>query len=313
MRILAVAWRPGAARARRRVVRRRAQQTMLLPLLLSIRAANADAPPSAIRVGEPSLVGSGRYTAWTLAALPNPQRGGAMDLLVDAAAHVGDEIMRSSDGGVSWRSAAVELNGYSVPPLGLTTALAVDGGSRIHGFGTTTADYQQVKTPFSDFHGHSPAFFEIGADGQLSALVNRTANVSGIGLPDPMGCIQTTCCNCPFRFDSGNTVRMADGSLVISINVFLAPAKGEKGDGSSVAIYSSDAEGLAWRFRSYVGRADELQWSGEGPNESTLVLLSDGKTLLCIMRMDAGDGHSPGKPCKSSLSLFSLEILGIDY
>ena len=226
-------------------------QTMLLPVLLSIRAASAGAAPSAIRVGEPSLVGSGRYTAWTLAALPNPQRGGAMDLLVDAAAGVGDDIMRSSDGGVSWRSAAVELNGYSVPSLGLTTALAADGGSRFHGFGTTTADYQRVKTPFKDFYGHSPAFFEIGADGQLSAFVDRTANVSGIGLPDPMGCIQTTCCNCPFRFDSGNTVRLADGSLVISINVFLAPAKGEKGDGSSVAVYGSDTEGLAWTFRSY--------------------------------------------------------------
>jgi hypothetical protein len=242
-----------------------------------------------------------------------PQRGGAMDLLVDAAAGVGDDIMRSSDGGVSWRSAAMELNGYSVPKLGLTTALAADGGSRLHGFGTTTADYQRVKTSFKDFHGHSPAFFEIGANGQLSALVNRTANVSGIGLPDPMGCIQTTCCNCPFRFDSGNTVRLADGSLVISINVYLAPAKGEKGDGSSVAFYVSDAEGLAWTFRSYVGRADELQWSGEGPNESTLVLLSDGKTLLCIMRMDAGDGHSPGKPCESTLSLFSFEILRSVY
>jgi hypothetical protein len=290
--------------------RRSPMALLLLLLLLSIGAASAaGAPPSAIRLGEPSLVGNGRYTAWTLAALPNPQRGGAMDLLVDAAANVGDDIMRSSDGGVSWRSTAVELNGYSVPPLGLTTALAADGGSRLHGFGTTTADYQRVKTPFTDFHGHSPAFFEIGADGQLSALVNRTANVSGIGLPDPMGCIQTTCCNCPFRFDSGNTVRLADGSLVISINVFLAPPKGEKGDGSSVVVYGSDAEGLAWTFRSYVGRADELQWSGEGPNESTLVLLSDGKTLLCIMRMDAGDGHSGGKPCESTFSAFSLEII----
>ena len=66
--------------------------------------------------------------------------------------------------------------------------------------------------------------------------------------------------------------------------MFLAPKPGEKGDGSSVAVYASDAEGLAWRFLSYVGRADELQWSGEGPNESTLVLLADGKNLLCIMR-----------------------------
>ena len=62
---------------------------LLLLLLLSIGAASAaGAPPSAIRLGEPSLVGNGRYTAWTLAALPNPQRGGAMDLLDSKVAAV---------------------------------------------------------------------------------------------------------------------------------------------------------------------------------------------------------------------------------
>ena len=61
--------------------RRSPMALLLLLLLLSIGAASAaGAPPSAIRLGEPSLVGNGRYTAWTLAALPNPQRGGAMDL-----------------------------------------------------------------------------------------------------------------------------------------------------------------------------------------------------------------------------------------
>ena len=132
-------------------------------------------------------------------------------------------------------------------------------------------------------------------------------------------CARALCvlCACSVRALSSSSsapseVESCTGSKV-SINVFLAPAKGEKGDGSSVAIYGSDAEGLAWRFRSYVGRADELQWSGEGPNESTLVLLSDGKTLLCIMRMDAGDGHSPGKPCELTHALFSLEMLRSDY
>ena len=61
---------------------------MLLLLLLSIRAASVGTAPSAIHVGEPSLVGNGRYTAWTLAALPNPQRGGAMDLLDSKVAAV---------------------------------------------------------------------------------------------------------------------------------------------------------------------------------------------------------------------------------
>lgn len=97
--------------------------------------------------------------------------------------------------------------------------------------------------------------------------------------------------------DSGNTVRLADGSLVISINLYYQPgAQKIKGDGSSVVLLSSDGEGLNWEWRSDVATAEEFQWSGEGPNESTLSLLSDGTTLICIIRMDAGDGHATGKP-----------------
>ena len=97
--------------------------------------------------------------------------------------------------------------------------------------------------------------------------------------------------------DSGNTVRLADGSLLISINLYYQPgAQKIKGDGSSVALLHSDGEGLNWEWRSDVATAEEFQWSGEGPNESTLSLLSDGTTLICIIRMDAGDGHATGKP-----------------
>ena len=68
------------------------------------RQATGDAP------------GPGRYSAWTLAALPNPQRA-AMDLLVDTTTGSRADIMRSSDGGNSWRSTAVEVSGYTCPPL----------------------------------------------------------------------------------------------------------------------------------------------------------------------------------------------------
>ena len=47
---------------------------------------------------------------------------------------------------------------------------------------------------------------------------------------------------------------------------------------------------------------EDYQWSGEGPNESTLSLLADGKTLMAVIRMDAGDGHAAGKPYSKSFS-----------
>ena len=30
--------------------------------------------------------------------------------------------------------------------------------------------------------------------------------------------------------------------------------------------------------------------SEEGPNENDMVLLADGKTIMCVIRLDAGDG-----------------------
>ena len=138
------------------------------------------------------------------------------------------------------------------------------------------------------------------------------------------------------------------GSLVIVFNVFLQPEHGHPidGDGSSVVAFKANSDGLAWSFLSYVALAEDYQWSGEGPNESTLSLLAgqnpllateillentagvlripppipigvlpgrqpatfsiyadaryiddvvvsqaDGKTLMCVIRMDAGDGQ----------------------
>ena len=40
-----------------------------------------------------------------------------MDLLVDTTTGSHADIMRSSDGGNSWRSTAVEVSGYTCPPL----------------------------------------------------------------------------------------------------------------------------------------------------------------------------------------------------
>ena len=290
--------------------------TLVVVLLGSSRCSATTLPRSislspAVKVG-----GGGVYQAWTVASLPVPPPAPAAaggegesdepahaSLFIDTAAG----IMQSDDGGAMWRSARVDPK----LKLGLTTmrASTADRGS-IHGFGDMTAKYQRQRTPFTAFTGTDPAFFELGPGRALQATVHSKpcagsagcANLSATGLPRGIGCIQTSCCNCPFRFDSGNTVRLPDGSLVISVNVYYKPEQPIKGDGSSVAVFSSDREGLNWKWRSDVATAEDYQWSGEGPNESTISLLSDGKTLICILRMDAGDGHATGKPYSKRLS-----------
>ena len=59
-----------------------------------------------------------------------------------------------------------------------------------------------------------------------------------------------------------------------------------------VAYVTSDA-GRTWAFRSEVASKKTLTAkfaSEEGPNENTVVMLKDKKTVFVVMRRDGGDG-----------------------
>jgi hypothetical protein len=57
---------------------------------------------------------------------------------------------------------------------------------------------------------------------------------------------------------------------------------------SVVAFRSSD--GLTWDYAGTIVDAAQASESEEGPNENDVSLLADGKTILCVVRLDAGDG-----------------------
>ena len=44
------------------------------------------------------------------------------------------------------------------------------------------------------------------------------------------------------------------------------------------------------RYSGTILAASSVPKSQEGPNENDLVMLGDGKTIMCIVRLDAGDG-----------------------
>lgn len=134
-----------------------------------------------------------------------------------------------------------------------------------------------------------------GQDGKLQA-VTKEGNVSYTGLPALVTCHQGLptdgCCGCPFRVSShgsDNIVRLLDGSLLQTINVFFATNDRHQGP-SSVVCYRSHDDGLTWQFEALIANATDFPESEEGPNESALVRLADGHRLLAIMRMDGGDG-----------------------
>ena len=59
---------------------------------------------------------------------------------------------------------------------------------------------------------------------------------------------------------------------------------------TSVVAYRSTDGGSNWQFASIIANASAFPASQEGPNENDLAVLSDGKTIIAVIRMDAGDG-----------------------
>eukprot|EP00117_Sycon_ciliatum_P032149 scpid58650/ scgid24999/ len=134
-----------------------------------------------------------------------------------------------------------------------------------------------------------------GETGKITAMPgNRPATY--ISLPQLVTCKQGLrtdgCCGCPFRVgghgNGGAVFIKRDGNYLQTVNVFFARTTQHQGP-SSLTLYSS-RDGLLWEFRALVANASHFPHSEEGPNESALVCLADGETLMVVMRMDGGDG-----------------------
>lgn len=147
------------------------------------------------------------------------------------------------------------------------------------------------------FNFSSEKYVEVsrGSDGNLHSETKQ-GTMSFTGLPAMVTCHQGLrtdgCCGCPFRVSShgsDDVIRLKDDGLLQTINVFFQTSDKHQGP-SSVVAYRSDDNGLTWQFQSMIANASDFPESEEGPNESALVRLADGHTLLAIMRMDGGDG-----------------------
>ena len=102
---------------------------------------------------------------------------------------------------------------------------------------------------------------------------------------------------CPFRTGGRGYVRLPDtGELVMSIIVFWGGSEHSSPNAkvakvaTSVVAFRSKDEGYTWQYSGSILDAKHAPASQEGPNENDLVLLADGKTIMCVVRLDAGDG-----------------------
>lgn len=57
-----------------------------------------------------------------------------------------------------------------------------------------------------------------------------------------------------------------------------------------MAFRAADRVGLVWDYAGTILEARSAPSSEKGPNENSLALLADGTSIICVLRLDAGDG-----------------------
>ena len=84
--------------------------------------------------------------------------------------------------------------------------------------------------------------------------------------------------------------------MVMSIIVYwdgahASPNATVRETATSVTAFRS-RDGYSWEFAGTILDAAGLPESEEGPNQNDLVLLRDNRTLMCVLRVDSGEGPS---------------------
>ena len=177
----------------------------------------------------------------------------------------GSNFYTTTDAGHSWT--AISLNtprGGSAAPQTEATVLSADGKTLHDVSGVATAGKENSTT----FNASKACYFT-RANGTFTVEV-KDKPISFRGLPKGAN---------NFRTDGRGYVKLADGSLIMSIIL----------DWGIVAYSSSDG-GFLWDYTGTILDAADAPDSEEGPNENDLALLSNG-TIICIIRLDAGDGR----------------------
>jgi len=131
-----------------------------------------------------------------------------------------------------------------------------------------------------------------GVDGVL--VGHGHADIRFAGLPTDMYCDKRNTRGfggCPFRLAGQATVRLPSGAVMQTASVFIGGR--DQYATSLVAYRSTDADATQFEYLSTIVHAGDSSGkpSEEGPGaEHDCALLGDNSTILCVMRIDAGDG-----------------------
>jgi len=189
-------------------------------------------------------------------------------------------VLSSVDSGSHWDFASGDcLWGFDGVPT------PQKGGVRNFGTTSTTKNKMANYTSFGSVNATS---FVASPQGVVCSI--KVANISFAELPHPVSCGMPPggAFGCPFRLEGGDTVVLADGSLLLSAIVYWG---GSGVEATSVVAFGSTETGI-WTYRGTIADASAYPLSQEGPNENALAALADGTTVVSVVRLDAGDGPS---------------------
>jgi hypothetical protein len=207
------------------------------------------------------------------------------------------EITYTSDSGSSWKRKE-----FSGPLAAFAWNLfPVEGGAGRRTFGGISRGSYRNESLGSvtsrSWTGRQSATYSFDASGELQ--MQATGPVTVGPLPHPVNNTNGVADTPIAPQFYGGPIALHDGSLLGTVGVYwsrdnpLKPtADGPEHRMSIVAIRSTNS-GDSWQFAGVVANASGpggYSNSSFGPSENDIAVLADGKTLMCVLRMD-GDGR----------------------
>ena len=214
-----------------------------------------------VEISEPVLVRRSRWYCWFPSLILQPE--GTLWAVMSAYGdiHVTDSfnyLTRSRDGGLTWDEPRL------IGDAGLSHLILPDGSAMVLPYYLRPRGEGTIGAPCN----------LISPKGELSF---RTSGVTVAGWPKPVGLISPDLGTAGFVFN-GQVLRGKAGEYLATLyGNFL----GEK---RYSLVMAESADGLAWRICSMIAGADCPLEGAEGPCESAICRLADGR-LMCIFRL----------------------------
>ena len=192
------------------------------------------------------------------------------------------------------------------PKQSLSAAVLLPGSSVLRG--VSVDDVPSANKSYTSLTDRYSTKFWFDKSTQQWAFNESATRTTFRGIPAP----GVSCGNakhafgCPFRLSGRGYVRLPDSTLVMSVIVYAKqwanPNPKLAEEATSIIAFRSTNDGLDWDYAGLIIAARDAPTSEEGPNENDLVLAGDGTTILCVLRLDAGDGPTTHRYTPYALS-----------